>query len=242
MWVVTMMMMMMMMVVLLLLLMMMMMIMLVMVVIMMMTTALPLTSPSRLQVQGRSHAPNCRRGDPPPTFPSQPAAIASTTCNSSLCRPIPQRQSQPLAFNHAPARACVVTPLQNHGMRVLLRLLARALPSNCLAELFGCLMNVAADVGGQLELLNLSFFPAVFAAAPGLGVLESVLEGREEQRPAGWCEEDYSVEFAGMVRNMLCATNFQNSTGCVLNAHCFAGTTASAPIKPFWLAQDSLIT
>jgi hypothetical protein len=40
-------------------------------------------------------------------------------------------------------------PLQNHGIRVLLRLLARSLPSVCLSELFGCLMNVAADVGGE---------------------------------------------------------------------------------------------
>jgi hypothetical protein len=39
--------------------------------------------------------------------------------------------------------------LQNHGLRVLLRLLARSLPPPCLAELFGCLMNVAADVGGK---------------------------------------------------------------------------------------------
>jgi hypothetical protein len=38
---------------------------------------------------------------------------------------------------------------QNHGLRVLLRLLARSLPSACLSELFGCLMNVAADVGGD---------------------------------------------------------------------------------------------
>ncbi len=40
-------------------------------------------------------------------------------------------------------------PLQNHGIRVLLRLLARSLPPACLTELFGCLMNVAADVGGE---------------------------------------------------------------------------------------------
>jgi hypothetical protein len=42
--------------------------------------------------------------------------------------------------------------LQNHGIRVLLRLLARSLPPACLSELFGCLMNVAADVGGEVAI------------------------------------------------------------------------------------------
>ena len=102
---------------------------------------------------------------------------------------------------------------------MLLRLLARPLPPACLAELFGCFMNVAADVGGdcadkmplfkrihkclagQLELLKLSFFPAIFAAAPSTGVLDSALEEKsfESANEGGW-----ALEYAGCVRNMLC--------------------------------------
>jgi hypothetical protein len=41
---------------------------------------------------------------------------------------------------------------QHHGLRVLLRLQARKLSPECLAELLGCFMNAAADVAGNREI------------------------------------------------------------------------------------------
>ncbi len=101
---------------------------------------------------------------------------------------------------------------------------------------FGC-----QPLSGQLELLKLSFFPAVFAAAPGLGALESALEGREEQTSAVTCGEDWAVEYAGVVRNMLCAPHmpkpFLYST---LNFA--ADITASVRQRPCWPVLGSLTT
>jgi hypothetical protein len=56
---------------------------------------------------------------------------------------------------------------------------------------------------GQLELLKLSFFPAVFAAAPNVGVLDSVLDGNQPEcgNEGGW-----ALEYAGAVRNILCTS------------------------------------
>ena len=50
---------------------------------------------------------------------------------------------------------------------------------------------------GQIELLKLSFFPAVFAAAPGMGGEGG--EGQGEGEGGG----DWALEYAGAVRNML---------------------------------------
>jgi hypothetical protein len=56
---------------------------------------------------------------------------------------------------------------------------------------------------GQLELLKLSFFPAVFVAAPGLGIIDSMLDGTGDPAVAAPRGDDWAVEYAGMVRNML---------------------------------------
>ncbi len=55
----------------------------------------------------------------------------------------PRSDCMPPMFLHA--------ALQHQGLRVLLRLLQRSLPAACLAELFGCFMNAAADVAGDCD-------------------------------------------------------------------------------------------
>jgi hypothetical protein len=54
---------------------------------------------------------------------------------------------------------------------------------------------------GQLELLKLSFFPAIFASAPSVGVLANA----ESDSLAGSCGSGWALEYAGAVRNMLYA-------------------------------------
>jgi hypothetical protein len=54
---------------------------------------------------------------------------------------------------------------------------------------------------GQLELLKLSFFPAIFASAPSVGVLANA----ESDYLAGSCGSGWALEYAGAVRNMLYA-------------------------------------
>jgi hypothetical protein len=86
----------------------------------------------------------------------------------------------------------------------------------------------------------------VFVAAPGLGIIDSVLDGAGEEAAAAHRGDDWAVEYAGMVRNMLCVS-LPSSTPAlpsptVTLAWACAGITASVQLKPCWLALGSLIT
>ena len=81
---------------------------------------------------------------------------------------------------------------------------------------------------GQLELLKLSFFPAIFASAPSVGVLANA----DSDSLSGSCGSGWALEYAGAVRNMLYAPEIVPLPYECSTVYSPIGFTATARPKP----------